>query len=67
MKKNEAMTFIRRKIGFIRYNSVFDIYNETDEIPNELIELECAVINPSENSQTLDMRLTDAMKNYLMT
>jgi len=41
MKKKEALDYIREKKGYVPYIQIFDIYGEDDDIPQELIDLEC--------------------------
>ena len=41
MKKKEAMNFIRKQKGYIPYISLFELYGDDDEIPQELINIEC--------------------------
>lgn len=48
MKKQEAINYIRKKMGFVPYVGLFDIYSDDDNIPQELIDVEC---NKSMNSK----------------
>ena len=45
MKKKEAMNFIRKQKGYIPYISLFELYGDDDEIPQELINIECKKTN----------------------
>jgi hypothetical protein len=40
MKKKEALQFIKNKIGYISYSSLFEIFKDIDEISQYLIYLE---------------------------
>jgi len=44
MNKQEALNFIRNQMGFIPYSKIFEIYSDEDDIPQELINLECQKI-----------------------
>jgi len=41
LKKKEALDFIREKKGYVPYIGIFDIYGDDDDVPQELIDIEC--------------------------
>ena len=64
MKKQEALNFIRQVKGFIPYITLFEIYNDNDEIPIELIELECKKEDyPRNNFMICNAQLAEQLKD----
>ncbi len=41
MNKQEALKHIKEQVGFVPHAAILDIYNDEEEIPEELIELQC--------------------------
>lgn len=42
MNKTEALQHIRNVKGYVPYIQMFDLYGDNDEIPQNLIDLECS-------------------------
>ena len=63
MKKKEAMKFIREQKGYIPYVALFELYNDDDEIPQELIDLECKKDEPKGYFMIVGQGLYEQLKN----
>jgi len=51
MKKQEALNYIREKVGYVPYIMFFEIYDDEDEIPEGVIKLSCNP--PKSNTNTI--------------
>lgn len=63
MKKKEALNFIRELKGYVPYVAFFEIYNDDDEIPQEIINLECKKYLPIGNFMICSEELSEQLKN----
>jgi hypothetical protein len=63
MKKKEALDFIRKEKGYIPYLSLFEMFNENDNIPEQLISLECKKDESKANFIIGSKLLCEQLKN----
>ena len=63
MKKKEAMNFIRKQKGYIPYVTLFELYNDDDEIPQELINVECKKELSRNNFMICSAELAEQINN----
>ena len=65
MNKQQAFEYIRKKIGFVPYITIFEIYDNEEEIPQELINLSIAPIKPRENFIITSSQVADNLNKIL--
>jgi hypothetical protein len=63
MNKKESIKYIRKHNGYVPYISLFEIYNDDEEIPQELIDIECKEDKPSGSFIICSAKLAKQFKN----